>query len=29
MEKQERTKLADAFKEDWYEEGDFIIREGD
>lgn len=29
MEKQERTKLADAFKEEWYEEGDYIIKEGD
>lgn len=29
MEKQERTKLADAFKEEWFEDGDYIIREGD
>ena len=29
MEKYERTKLADAFKEQWYEEGDYIIKEGD
>jgi len=29
MEKQERTKLADAFKEEWFEKDDFIIREGD
>lgn len=29
MEKYERTKLADAFKEEWYESGDFIITEGD
>lgn len=29
MEKYERTKLADAFKELWFESGDYIIREGD
>ena len=29
MEKSERTKLADAFREEWFEEGDFIIRQGD
>lgn len=29
MEKQERTKLADAFKEEWFEKDDFIIKEGD
>lgn len=29
MEKQERSKLADAFKEEWYEDGDYIIKEGD
>lgn len=29
MEKYERTKLADAFKEQWYEKGDYIIKEGD
>jgi cAMP-dependent protein kinase regulator len=29
MDVQERTKLADAFKEEWYEAGDYIIREGD
>ena len=29
MEKYERTKLADAFKEHWFEEGDVIIKEGD
>lgn len=29
MEKYERTKLADAFKETWFEAGDYIIREGD
>jgi cAMP-dependent protein kinase regulator len=26
MEKYERTKLADAFKEEWFEEGDHIIK---
>ncbi len=29
MEKYERTKLADAFKEQWFEEGDYIIKQGD
>lgn len=29
MEKYERTKLADAFKEEWFETGEFIIRQGD
>jgi CRP-like cAMP-binding protein len=29
MEKQERAKLADAFKEEWYETGDYIIKQGD
>jgi uncharacterized protein YegJ (DUF2314 family) len=29
MEKYERTKIADAFKEEWFEEGKFIIKEGD
>jgi len=29
MEKQERSKLADASKEEWFEEGDYIIKEGD
>ena len=29
MEKYERTKLADAFKEEWFEEGHEIIKEGD
>ena len=26
MEKYERTKLADAFKELWFEAGDYIIQ---
>jgi len=26
MEKYERTKLADAFKEEWFEEGHQIIK---
>jgi len=26
MEKFERAKLADAFREEWFESGDFIIR---
>jgi hypothetical protein len=26
MDKNERTKLADAFKEEWYENGEYIIR---
>ena len=29
MEKSERDKLADAFKEEWYEANDMIIRQGD
>jgi cAMP-dependent protein kinase regulator len=29
MEKYERTKIADAFKEEWFEEGTYIIKEGD
>lgn len=29
MEKFERSKIADAFKEEWFEKGDYIIREGD
>lgn len=29
MEKYERTKLADAFKEEWFEEGHQIITQGD
>lgn len=29
MEKFERTKLADAFKEEWFEDGQFIIKQGD
>lgn len=29
MEKYERTKIADAFKEEWFEEGKYIIMEGD
>jgi cAMP-dependent protein kinase regulator len=29
MQKYERTKLADAFKEQWFEDGDVIIKEGD
>lgn len=29
MEKFERTKLADAFREEWFEDGDQIIRQGD
>ena len=29
MEKFERTKLADAFKEEWFEEGKYIIKQGD
>lgn len=29
MEKYERTKLADAFKEEWFEEGQYIIKQGD
>jgi cAMP-dependent protein kinase regulator len=29
MEKFERTKLADAFKEEWFEDGEFIIKQGD
>jgi len=29
MEKYERTKLADAFKEEWFEEGHQIIKQGD
>ena len=29
MSQYERTKLADAFKEEWYEEGAVIIKEGD
>ncbi len=26
MDKNERTKLADAFKEEWYEDGEYIIK---
>jgi len=26
MEAEERSKLADAFKEEWFEDGDYIIR---
>ncbi len=29
MQKNERTKIADAFKEQWFEEGDYIIKQGD
>lgn len=29
MEKNERDKVADAFKEEWFEADDFIIRQGD
>ena len=29
MEEYERSKLADALKEEWYEPGQFIIKEGD
>jgi len=29
MEKEERTKLADAFKEEWFEDSDYIIKQGD
>lgn len=29
MEKYERSKLADAFKEEWYEKEDYIIKQGD
>jgi len=29
MEKSERDKLADAFREEWFESGDFIIRQGE
>lgn len=29
MEKYERSKIADAFKEQWFNEGDFIIKQGD
>jgi len=29
MEKTERDKLADAFKEEWFEEDDMIIRQGE
>lgn len=26
MEKYEKTKLSDAFKEEWFESGDYIIK---
>eukprot|EP00355_Strombidium_rassoulzadegani_P008281 CAMPEP_0168619014 /NCGR_PEP_ID=MMETSP0449_2-20121227/6379_1 /TAXON_ID=1082188 /ORGANISM="Strombidium rassoulzadegani, Strain ras09" /LENGTH=331 /DNA_ID=CAMNT_0008659927 /DNA_START=201 /DNA_END=1196 /DNA_ORIENTATION=- len=29
MEKYERTKIADAFKEQWFDAGDYIIKQGD
>jgi cAMP-dependent protein kinase regulator len=29
MDEYERSKLADALKEEWHNEGDFVIREGD
>lgn len=29
MDEYERGKLADAFKEEWYQPEDFVIREGD
>jgi cAMP-dependent protein kinase regulator len=29
MDEYERGKLADAFKEEWYEPGQYIIKEGD
>ena len=29
MQKEERSKLADAFKEEWFEDGDQIIKQGD
>ena len=29
MEEYERSKLADALKEEWYNEGDYVIKEGD
>ena len=29
MEKYERTKIADAFKEQWFEAGEYIIKQGD
>ena len=29
LEHNERSKMADALKEEWFESGDYIIREGD
>lgn len=29
MQKNERSKLADAFKEEWFEDTDYIIKQGD
>jgi cAMP-dependent protein kinase regulator len=29
MDKNENSKIADAFKEEWFEDGDMIIRQGD
>ena len=29
MDRYERTKISDAFKEEWFQDGDYIIREGD
>ena len=26
---QEKLKMADAFKEEWFDDGDYIIQEGD
>ena len=29
LDKNEKTKLSDVLKEEWFEKGDFIIKEGD
>jgi hypothetical protein len=29
LQRQERIKIADAFKEEWYAEDEYIIHEGD
>ena len=29
MDEYERSKLADAFKEEWHQPGEFVIREGE
>lgn len=29
MEEYERSKLADAIKEEWYEPGQYVIKEGE